>query len=312
MGWHQDGITEHLTEGQTLAVWLGLTRMPRLRMAVCGWCRGSHRLGMLSHWSRKTRDELANSSMSEPRRPAPPMAMTTNYPSSSPRSRGRPRRTLRCCDEGGGDEFPPPLARFTAQIRMSPRGPGSGSRQRIRHLDFTRTATPSPWCGEVLARSPRSSFRASQRISRLRKQSLRIARQAANSCMLPVRAGSRCDEWRSEIRVPYRPTLRGTPCEPPLSFGRDPNMEPGAPGLRRGAKRPGARGRGYGSHRRRRWLDRRNRRGHQAEIWQVGQAAANGDAKRRWRARHQRQAYLTRRVICWLSSIRTTSGSRAS
>ena len=61
----------------------------------------------------------------------------------------------------------------------------------------------------------------------MRKQSRRFAHQAANSCMLPVRGEFRCNGWHGETKVPYRPTRRGTPREPPSSFRRDPNMEPG-------------------------------------------------------------------------------------
>ena len=65
VGWHQDGITEHLTEGQAPAIWLGLTDAT-VENGCLRVVPRSHRLGILSHWSRQTHDELANSSMSEP------------------------------------------------------------------------------------------------------------------------------------------------------------------------------------------------------------------------------------------------------
>jgi hypothetical protein len=43
------------------------------------------------------------------------------------------------------------------------------------------------------------------------------------------------------VKLTYRPTLRGTPHEPPSSFRRDPNMEQGRRGRRGGGKRPASR-----------------------------------------------------------------------
>jgi hypothetical protein len=63
VGWHQDGITEHLTDGRAPAIWLGLTDA-----TVANGCLRvvprSHRLGMLSHWTRQSQTGLASSSMS--------------------------------------------------------------------------------------------------------------------------------------------------------------------------------------------------------------------------------------------------------
>ena len=64
VGWHQDGITEHLTDGQAPAIWLGLTDAT-VENGCLRVVPRSHRLGMLSHWSRQTRDDLASSSTSD-------------------------------------------------------------------------------------------------------------------------------------------------------------------------------------------------------------------------------------------------------
>jgi ectoine hydroxylase-related dioxygenase (phytanoyl-CoA dioxygenase family) len=64
VGWHQDGVTEHLLEGQAPAIWLGLTDAT-VENGCLRVVPRSHRLGMLSHWSRQTRDELASSGMSD-------------------------------------------------------------------------------------------------------------------------------------------------------------------------------------------------------------------------------------------------------
>jgi non-haem Fe2+, alpha-ketoglutarate-dependent halogenase len=64
VGWHQDGITEHLLEGQAPAIWLGLTDAT-VENGCLRVVPRSHRLGMLSHWSRQTRDDLASSGMTD-------------------------------------------------------------------------------------------------------------------------------------------------------------------------------------------------------------------------------------------------------
>lgn len=57
VGWHQDGITERLTDGRAPAVWLGLTRA-----TVANGCLRvvpqSHRLGLLEHVARPMQDNL--------------------------------------------------------------------------------------------------------------------------------------------------------------------------------------------------------------------------------------------------------------
>ena len=210
VGWHQDGITEHLLEGQAPAIWLGLTDAT-VENGCLRVVPRSHRLGMLSHWSRQTRDDLASS------------GMTDREPGSADGDDNELSVKLAKVPEGldapfdvvmkaGEMSFHHPLALHGSNPNASA-GPGSGSRQRIPHLGFTRTATPSPWCGEVLARSNRSPFRVSRRIFCLRKQSPRIAHQAANSCMHPVRGDSRCDGWRGEMRSIQRDIpVRGKRC----------------------------------------------------------------------------------------------------
>ena len=64
MGWHQDGNTENLSEGQAPAIWLGLTDAT-VENGCLRVVPRSHRLGMLSHWTRQTQNGLASSSMSD-------------------------------------------------------------------------------------------------------------------------------------------------------------------------------------------------------------------------------------------------------
>ena len=64
VGWHQDGITEHLTDGRVPAIWLGLTDAT-VENGCLRVVPRSHRLGMLSHWTRQTQNGLASSSMSD-------------------------------------------------------------------------------------------------------------------------------------------------------------------------------------------------------------------------------------------------------
>ena len=64
VGWHQDGITEHLTDAQVPAVWLGLTNAT-VENGCLRVVPRSHRLGVLSHRSRQTHHDLASSSMSD-------------------------------------------------------------------------------------------------------------------------------------------------------------------------------------------------------------------------------------------------------
>ena len=65
VGWHQDGNTEHLADAKLPTIWLGLTNA----MVENGCLRvvpRSHRLGMLSHRSRQTHDDLASSNTGSP------------------------------------------------------------------------------------------------------------------------------------------------------------------------------------------------------------------------------------------------------
>jgi hypothetical protein len=64
VGWHQDGYTERLSDAQVPAIWLGLTDAT-VENGCLRVVPRSHRLGMLSHWSRRTRDDLASSGMSD-------------------------------------------------------------------------------------------------------------------------------------------------------------------------------------------------------------------------------------------------------
>jgi len=65
VGWHQDGNTEHLSDAQVPAIWLGLTNAT-VENGCLRVVPRSHRLGMLSHRSRQTHHDLASSSMSGP------------------------------------------------------------------------------------------------------------------------------------------------------------------------------------------------------------------------------------------------------
>jgi non-haem Fe2+, alpha-ketoglutarate-dependent halogenase len=64
VGWHQDGYTEHLSDAEVPAIWLGLTDA-----TVANGCLRvvprSHRLGMLSHRLRQTAHDLASSGASD-------------------------------------------------------------------------------------------------------------------------------------------------------------------------------------------------------------------------------------------------------
>jgi hypothetical protein len=61
VGWHQDGYTEHLSDVQVPAIWLGLTDAT-VENGCLRVVPGSHRLGMLSHRLRQTAHDLASSS----------------------------------------------------------------------------------------------------------------------------------------------------------------------------------------------------------------------------------------------------------
>ena len=64
VGWHQDGITEHLTDGRAPAIWLGLTDAT-VENGCLRVVPRSHRLGVLPHWTRQSQNGLASSSMSD-------------------------------------------------------------------------------------------------------------------------------------------------------------------------------------------------------------------------------------------------------
>jgi hypothetical protein len=64
VGWHQDGVTERLSDAQVPTIWLGLTDATVENGSLRVVPR-SHRLCMLSHWTRQTQDDLASSDMSD-------------------------------------------------------------------------------------------------------------------------------------------------------------------------------------------------------------------------------------------------------
>ena len=64
MGWHQDGYTEHLSDPQVPAIWLGLTDAT-VENGCLRVVPRSHRLGLLSHRLRQTQRDLASSSTSD-------------------------------------------------------------------------------------------------------------------------------------------------------------------------------------------------------------------------------------------------------
>ena len=106
VNWHQDGYTENLSDAQVPAIWLGLTDAT-VENGCLQVVPRSHRLGMQSHWSRQTHNDLASSSMSdrEPGSAAGDDHDLSGKPAKLPEGLGC---TFRRCDEGGGDEFPPP------------------------------------------------------------------------------------------------------------------------------------------------------------------------------------------------------------
>jgi non-haem Fe2+, alpha-ketoglutarate-dependent halogenase len=61
VGWHQDGVTENLTTGRSPAIWLGLTEAT-VENGCLRVVPRSHRLGMVSHFSRQEMANLASSS----------------------------------------------------------------------------------------------------------------------------------------------------------------------------------------------------------------------------------------------------------
>jgi non-haem Fe2+, alpha-ketoglutarate-dependent halogenase len=64
VNWHQDGYTEHLSEAQAPSIWLGLTDAT-VENGCLQVVPRSHRLGIQSHWSRQTHNDLASSSISD-------------------------------------------------------------------------------------------------------------------------------------------------------------------------------------------------------------------------------------------------------
>jgi ectoine hydroxylase-related dioxygenase (phytanoyl-CoA dioxygenase family) len=64
VGWHQDGITERLTDGRAPAIWLGLTPAT-LENGCLRVVPGSHRLGLLEHIARPVRDTLAGDNLAQ-------------------------------------------------------------------------------------------------------------------------------------------------------------------------------------------------------------------------------------------------------
>ena len=64
VGWHQDGYTEHLSDLQVPAIWLGLTDAT-VENGCLRVVPRSHRLGMLSHRLRQTHRDLAFSSTTD-------------------------------------------------------------------------------------------------------------------------------------------------------------------------------------------------------------------------------------------------------
>jgi non-haem Fe2+, alpha-ketoglutarate-dependent halogenase len=65
VGWHQDGSREQLTDARVPTIWLGLTNAT-VENGCLRVVPRSHRLGMLSHRSRQTHHDLANSIISGP------------------------------------------------------------------------------------------------------------------------------------------------------------------------------------------------------------------------------------------------------
>jgi hypothetical protein len=60
VGWHQDGVTERLTDGCAPAIWLGLTAAT-VENGCLRVIPRSHRIGILAHYSRRDPDSLTSS-----------------------------------------------------------------------------------------------------------------------------------------------------------------------------------------------------------------------------------------------------------
>ena len=60
VGWHQDGITEHLTDGRAPAIWLGLTEAT-VENGCMWYIPGSHLGGLLPHRSNAPRYAASSS-----------------------------------------------------------------------------------------------------------------------------------------------------------------------------------------------------------------------------------------------------------
>jgi ectoine hydroxylase-related dioxygenase (phytanoyl-CoA dioxygenase family) len=60
VGWHQDGVTERLTDGCAPAIWLGLTEAT-VENGCLRVIPRSHRIGILAHYSRRDQDNVASS-----------------------------------------------------------------------------------------------------------------------------------------------------------------------------------------------------------------------------------------------------------
>jgi len=66
VGWHQDGVTEKLSDPRAPAIWLGLTAAT-LENGCLRVVPGSHRLGLFQHSSRPVRDTLMTNQDPAPR-----------------------------------------------------------------------------------------------------------------------------------------------------------------------------------------------------------------------------------------------------
>jgi ectoine hydroxylase-related dioxygenase (phytanoyl-CoA dioxygenase family) len=60
VGWHQDGVTERLTDGCAPAIWLGLTEAT-IENGCLRVIPRSHRVGILAHYSRRDQVNVASS-----------------------------------------------------------------------------------------------------------------------------------------------------------------------------------------------------------------------------------------------------------
>ena len=140
VGWNRGGNTEHLSDAQAPAIWLGLTNA-RVENGCLRVVPRSHRLGMLSHWPRETHHDLASSSIGGPERGSVPGE--DHDPSVVPAKLAEGLEAPFDVVRGAGKmSFHHPLELYGSYPNASAE-PQIGCRQRIPRPGFMGTAPPS-------------------------------------------------------------------------------------------------------------------------------------------------------------------------